>query len=189
MTVSPHNSRMVKMVALVGGLAAALVPTAQATVMADTGGAGGELRHAGIVDLRSPDRRTPVRDWAYADAGERAVGGEVGNVGIVDLRTPDRKSPAREWAYTDAGERAVVDVRQTQPAVIDFRSADTRDAVDGRYPTAPILVASGSNGFEWGDASIGAGVALGLMLLLLMLRQFTHRKTPLPPASRISVSN
>jgi hypothetical protein len=180
---------MVKMVALVGGLAAALVPTAQATVMADTGGAGGELRHAGIVDLRTPDRRSPVRDWAYADAGERAVGGELGSVGIVDLRSPDRKSPAREWVSSDAGERAVVDAKQAQRTVIDFRSADTRDAVDGRYPTASILVASGSNGFEWGDAGIGAGITLGLMLLLLMLRQFTHRKTPLPPASRVSVSS
>lgn len=154
MTVSPHNSRIIKLVALVGAVAAALAANAQATVMEGTGGAGGQLRSSAIVDLRSPDRVHPARDWAYVDAGERAI----------------------------------VTAPQSSPSVIDLRSADTRDAVYGIYPTAPILVATGSNGFDWNDAGIGAGIALALVLLLLLMRRFVHRKPEFPSASRVSVT-
>jgi hypothetical protein len=56
----------------------------------------------------------------------------------------------------------------------DLRSPDARDAAQGRgTSSAPeILVVkisrpevSGSAGFDWGDAGIGAGAAFGLMLL------------------------
>ena len=73
----------------------------------------------------------------------------------------------------------------------DFRSADARDAADGRGTfNAPdvtvVRVAqpstSPSDGLDWGDAGIGAGGLLGLILLgtggaLLVV----HRKQGDPP--------
>jgi hypothetical protein len=74
-----------------------------------------------------------------------------------DLRSPD----ARELA-------ARVQARQ------DLRSADARDTAQGRATSsAPQVVVvkvarpqgSGSSGFDWADAGIGAGAVLGLILL------------------------
>jgi len=54
----------------------------------------------------------------------------------------------------------------------DFRTIDAREAADapGRAVNdvmAPVTAEpAGSSGFEWGDAAIGAGSALGLALVL-----------------------
>jgi hypothetical protein len=53
----------------------------------------------------------------------------------------------------------------------DFRTIDARDAADApggavTHSRAPVTAEpAGSNGFEWGDAAIGAGSALGLALI------------------------
>jgi hypothetical protein len=53
----------------------------------------------------------------------------------------------------------------------DFRTIDAREAADAPSGavtdvTAPVPAEpAGSSGFEWGDAAIGAGGALGLSLL------------------------
>jgi hypothetical protein len=74
-----------------------------------------------------------------------------------DLRSPDAR---------DAAARA--------QSGADLRSPDARDAAQGRGAwSAPQIVVvkvsrprvSGSAGFDWADAGIGAGAAFGLVLL------------------------
>jgi hypothetical protein len=76
---------------------------------------------------------------------------------IQDLRSPDARDAAT----------------QVQPAP-DLRSPDAQDAAEGRgaWNAPRVMVVkmsrpqvSGSNGFDWTDAGIGAGGALGLVLL------------------------
>jgi hypothetical protein len=87
----------------------------------------------------------------------------------TDLRSPDAR---------DAGRAAQVRVVQ------DLRSPDARDAAAGPSVAGAVLAAhtapSVSDGFEWGDAGIGAGGMLILLTLasgtvLLALR--TRRRT------------
>ena len=55
-----------------------------------------------------------------------------------------------------------------QPGYTDFRSPDAKDAgqpAQGTSPPVPIVVQE--QGFDWGDAGIGAGGAAGLLLVLL----------------------
>jgi hypothetical protein len=51
--------------------------------------------------------------------------------------------------------------------LIDKVSPDARDAADTRPVVAvqPVVEVTASDGMDWGDAAIGAGVALGLVLL------------------------
>jgi hypothetical protein len=89
-------------------------------------------------DLRSPDTK---------DAAAAAKAGDY-----QDLRSPDTKDAA-----------AAANARDYQ----DLRSPDSRDA--GRppvqIPTNVVTVDQPSTGFDWGDAGIGAGGMLGLLLL------------------------
>lgn len=77
---------------------------------------------------------------------------------IQDLRSPDAQ---------DAAARV-------QPPTPDLRSPDAQDAAQGRgtWNAPEVLVvkvtrpqASGSAGFDWTDAAIGAGAGFGLALL------------------------
>ena len=87
----------------------------------------------------------------------------------LDLRSPDAR---------DAGR-----VAEATP-VQDLRSPDTRDAALGLSVAAPASHASHaapsvSDGFEWGDAGIGAAVMLALLSLaagtvLLTVRSRRH---------------
>jgi hypothetical protein len=76
---------------------------------------------------------------------------------VQDMRSPDAR---------DAATRV-----QSTP---DLRSPDVRDAAQGRgTASAPQIVVmkvsrpqvSGSRGFDWADAGIGAGAVFGLVLL------------------------
>jgi hypothetical protein len=74
-----------------------------------------------------------------------------------DLRSPDARDAA------DAATRGA-------PAQ-DLRSPDTRDAAAGvgvaQRTIRPVRVIDlGDNGFDWTDAAVGAGGALGLVLVL-----------------------
>jgi hypothetical protein len=78
-----------------------------------------------------------------------------------DLRSPD----ARDAALAAEAQRG-------QPSQ-DLRSPDARDAADGRgtfnAPEVTVVKVTkespASGGFDWGDAGIGAGGLLGLVLL------------------------
>jgi hypothetical protein len=70
-----------------------------------------------------------------------------------DLRSPDSR---------DAAEGAL----GAAPAQ-DLRSPDTRDAAVAQRSIRPVRVIQfGDNGFHWADAAVGAGGALGLVLVL-----------------------
>ncbi len=106
----------------------------------DTREAAEQATLAVVVDARSPDAR---------EAAEIA---KPGSGALVDLRSPD----TREGAY------------ETKPSsLVDLRSPDARD------PEIPVLseisVAApepvSADRFNWGDFGLGAGVALGSMLL------------------------
>jgi hypothetical protein len=90
----------------------------------------------------------------------------------IDLRTPD----ARDAADVAAAQRAA-----------DLRSPDARDAAEGRQIVAstPVTItkvrSAEPSGFDWGDAAIGAGGAVGVVLVgvggTLALVRRRHRST------------
>ena len=111
-------------------------------------------------DLRSPDARDAAAAGGYmyssdaASAEARVQGHAPATTQVAqDLRSPDAR---------DARTEPVTQVAQ------DLRSPDARDA--GRLPAqvaTPVVEvrdAAGS-GFDWGDAGIGAGSVLALVLI------------------------
>jgi hypothetical protein len=84
-----------------------------------------------------------------------------------DLRSPDAR---------DAASGPVQDLRAP-----DTRDVATRGATQQRGIPAPRIVAISPDGFDWGDAGVGAGGALGLVLIVtgtgaaLVRRRATHR--------------
>lgn len=72
----------------------------------------------------------------------------------VDLRMPDTRDAAREAAASQ----------------VDLRSPDARDAARTTAP-APVAVIERpvADGFQWGDAGIGAAGTLALVLLVSCL--------------------
>jgi hypothetical protein len=69
----------------------------------------------------------------------------------------------------------------------DIRTADARDAADGRgaQNTSEVMVVEvpqpmPASGLDWGDAGIGAGGLLGLMLLGLGGTLVVARRRELP---------
>jgi len=111
------------------------------------------------IDLRSPDARAVARDTTPA---------------AIDMRSPDARAVARD----------------TTPAAIDLRSPDARGTTG--VPTfepgvvAPThVVHVPANGFQWGDAGIGAAATLGLIalcggVLLLLTSRRRDRRVPRP---------
>jgi hypothetical protein len=105
---------------------------------------------ANTVDLRS-------------QMGSSSLAGTTSSAPRQDLRSADARDAARS-AHTRQGQ-------QQQ----DWRSPDTRDRAEGRGTfSAPELTvvkvtdpAPPTGGMDWGDAGIGAGGMLGLVLLAL----------------------
>lgn len=88
-----------------------------------------------------------------------------------DLRSPDTRDAAE--GYAPSPPSGIV-----SSAGQDLRSPDARDAAAGRgsfnSPEVTVVkvpepspVTSGGGGLDWGDAGIGAGGLLGLILLAL----------------------
>jgi hypothetical protein len=105
---------------------------------------------ANTVDLRSR-------------AGTSSLAGTTSAAPRQDLRSADARDAARS-----------ADARQGQPQQ-DLRSPDTRDLAEGRgtFSAPEVTVvkvtepAPPGAGIDWGDAGIGAGTMLGLILLAL----------------------
>jgi hypothetical protein len=80
--------------------------------------------------------------------------------------------PASAAARTDTPAHSTVSPAASSPG-IDLRSPDARDAAAGidlrrtPVPQVEVVQASSSSGFDWGDAGIGAGGAVGIVLLAL----------------------
>ncbi|HEX4734966.1 MAG TPA: hypothetical protein VH247_11165 [Thermoleophilaceae bacterium] len=117
--------------------------------------------NAAAQDLRSPDARDSAR----------------ATTPTLDLRSPDARDSAR-----NAGVAS--DVAQAT-ALHDLRSPDARSGdnvatyTPGVAPSAAI-VSVPANGFQWGDAGIGAAVMLGLIALcggmVLVVSSRRHRR-------------
>jgi hypothetical protein len=80
--------------------------------------------------------------------------------------------PLRSPDATDAGIKAL----QEQPSYQDLRSPDAKDAGQvSERPPAPEI--SKSQSFDWGDAGIGAGTVLGLVLITMsVMFAVVHRR-------------
>jgi hypothetical protein len=127
------------------------------------------------VDLRSPDARD-------AGAAQQAFGGSYRPV-LPKSGTDHRAieaALAQEQYYSS--HKPVV---ETQYSGDDLRTVDARDAAaapDGAVTrvTAPATPAPpSSSDFEWGDAAIGAGSAIGLVLVLAGgVAVISRRRTP-----------
>lgn len=112
-------------------------------------------------DLRSPDTRDLARSAQPVAPA-------------VDLRSPDSRD-AHRTAPTAA-----------TPVVIDRRSPDVVDLgfarVVAREPV--VSISSPQRGFDWGDAGIGAGGAIAVVLLGLGgALMATHRRRIKPPST------
>jgi hypothetical protein len=87
-----------------------------------------------------------------------------------DLRSPDAR---------DAALRA-----DPTPTAVNYQSPDARDVTRSRTIVVPVRsVMVADNGFDWGDAAIGAGAALAATLLVsggasALGRRRTARRAP-----------
>ena len=129
-----------------------------------------------VVGLMAPASALALpSDYRSADAvdagiqAQQSQSSEQTPQGPVDYRSPDAVDAGIQAQQSQSSE-------QTSQGPVDLRSPD---AVDTRFvPTAePTIVHSSSRGFDWGDAGIGAGLILGLLLigLAVMFSVVHHR--------------
>jgi hypothetical protein len=93
-----------------------------------------------------------------------------------DLRSPHARDAAGGRTTRDAAP----------PAVQDLRSPDARDAAEGRSMAAvatPVVEITRAEGFDWGDAAIGAGGATGLLAISLAGAMSLRRRQTHPRSS------
>jgi hypothetical protein len=125
-----------------------------------------------------------------------ALGASTAGAMPADLRTPDAidaGQPQTTTQYTPSDVRspdAVSAGQKPTGPVVDLRTPDTKDHGEGRgtfnAPDVTVVKvvdpAPTSTGFDWGDAGIGAGGLLGLILVGLGgTAAVAHRKaTPRP---------
>jgi hypothetical protein len=156
---SPNRARFIGSIALAVALTATLAPAAQAADKSDA--VDRSLRINTQVDFRSPDRKFPARRWTSPD--------------VVDRAPISASGVASDWGNGDTAQS------------VDYTSPDTRDVIAGHFPgVSPVLVAAGSPGFDWADAGIGAGVMLGLVLLLLTTKQIVQRRGDSTPHAEVT---
>ena len=94
----------------------------------------------------------------------------------TDLRSPDSR---------DAHRFVVV----APSSAVDLRSPDTADLASGRGARSQpvVTIASPQGGFDWGDAGIGAGGALALVLLGLgVVLMTSHRRRGVKPPRAVA---
>jgi hypothetical protein len=117
-----------------------------------------------------------------------ALAASTASANTVDLRSragTTSAAPRQDLRSADARDAArSAHARQGQPQQ-DLRSPDTRDHAEGRgtFSAPEVTVvkvtepAPPSAGIDWGDAGIGAGSMLGLILLALgSSLAFVHRR-------------
>jgi hypothetical protein len=100
----------------------------------------------------------------------------------TDYRSPDAVDSGIQAQKAEQMQSQLreLEAQREAPGYVDHRSPDAQDTSFVRSPapkvTEPTIAAS-SGGFDWGDAGIGAGAALGLLLIGLSVA-FTvvHRR-------------
>lgn len=94
----------------------------------------------------------------------------------IDLRSPDSRD----------AHRFVV---EAPSSAVDRRSPDTVDLASGRSIAGQpvVTMVSPRGGFDWGDAGIGAGGALALVLLGLgVVLMTSHRRRGVKPPRAVA---
>ena len=82
-----------------------------------------------------------------------------------DYRSPDSRAAALE-------------AQREKPGYVDLRSPDARDAERAAQSPPPPPEIAKAPGFDWGDAGIGAGSVLGLLLIALSIMfALVHRRS------------
>jgi hypothetical protein len=136
--------------------------------------------NAAAQDLQSPDARATAPVTAPT----------------IDLRSPDAKAsePRGPSVSSDVAQgNALQDKRSPDArgnALQDKRSPDAHDRSGVRTYTpgaipSPRVVSVPANGFEWGDAGIGAAAMLGLVALcggMMLVVSSRRRERRLPRA-------
>ena len=137
-------------------------------------------------------RRFPRLAVAMTVVGLAVPAGAVGYVGPASPQdVSDQGEQSQPQGYVehrsadalDASIRAQqaqeLERQQSQTGYVDHRSPDaTSSFVRSPAPkVAELTIAASSGGFDWGDAGIGAGAALGLLLigLSVMFTVVHHR--------------
>jgi len=83
----------------------------------------------------------------------------------LDYRSPDARA-------------AALDAQREKPGYVDLRSPDARDAGRAAQTPPPPPEIAKAPGFDWGDAGIGAGSVLGLLLITLSIMfAVVHRRS------------
>jgi hypothetical protein len=146
---------------------------------------------AAYDDLRSPDARDAAlqsaetqvaQDLRSPDARDAATQAAETPQVAQDLRSPDARDAATQAAETpqvaqdlrspDARD-AAVQAAETPQVAQDLRSPDARDAGPASPPVQQPVVEIRevpSNGFDWGDAGIGAA---GILAMFSIAAGFT----------------
>lgn len=95
----------------------------------------------------------------------------------TDLRSPDSQDASAGRAAYDAPAQIVQ----------DLRSPDARDASSPNVRVVgapePVVTITNADGFDWGDAAIGAAAIAGLMAIMLgaaltLRRRHAHPHSP-----------
>jgi hypothetical protein len=122
-------------------------------------------------DFRSPDAPDAAAQDSITGPAERSY---------RDLRSPDARN---------AGDVRATDETTTPDSYQDLRTPDARDAADGRSmaaAAAPIIEITRASRFDWGDAAIGAGGAIG-MLAIALAGAMTVRRHRRPRRTRTAL--
>jgi hypothetical protein len=110
-----------------------------------------------------------------------ALTSSAGVAGARPIDVPTPNAPARtviDLRSADARSASLVAPQARTP--VDLRSPDARD-VGRQAPgsaAAPVQASPAENGFDWGDAGIGAGVLLVGLLGAGTIVTLHHRRRP-----------
>ena len=166
-------------------VAGAVTPTA----LADA--SGPPPLQAAHFDGRSPD----TRDAAYAAHHGRGVtynvavgyatplaGPPLNGVGY-DGRSPDTRDAASNAHHNPDTKKDTIGATAGPPlngAGYDGRSTDTQDAATLAHTSSVQVALASSSGFAWGDAAIGAAVALlAVLAIAVSARALRRRRRPI----------
>ena len=132
-------------------------------------------------------RRFPRLAIAVVAVGLMAPASSLGYVGPgspenVDHRSPDAVDAGiqAQKAEQTQNELRKLEAQREAPGYVYNRSPDAQDNSFVRSPAPTVAeptIAASSGGFDWGDAGIGAGAVLGLLLIgLSVMFTVTHHR-------------
>jgi hypothetical protein len=172
------HKRIFKSIGIVAVVAATAVPTALATHVTEIGG----LTPLGGVSIKAAPRAVDQSDvFTRYVANHTAAGYDGYKSSYPQLHAVGQSGTTVPYLShgigVDASQFGGTGVAQTAVRPDDRAGARTSE------PSAVVSAASTGNGFSWGDASIGAGSALGLFLLLTLGATATQRNRKGPLAA------